>query len=587
MVNYFGYDVVLTMNITDIDDKIMAKSAAEGIEFNTLARREEASFLADMEKLGVLPPDVMTRVSEYIPEIIDFVQRLVKNGYAYESNGSVYFNVPEYRKSKLHTYGKLVPENVGNKLALDEGEGVSAGTSDKRDGSDFALWKAFKGAPGEPSWDSPWGKGRPGWHIECSAMCDGTLSPFAKGQIDIHSGGIDLRFPHHDNEIAQSEACLDCPQWINYFLHSGHLHIEGLKMSKSLKNFIKISDALEKYGPRQLRMFFLMTKYNAPMHYSQQHMEMMSGVERTYIEFFDNVKARLRSLPPTVNQHWNETDRNFATMLSKVKEDVRKALADDFNTPLVMSLLNELVGATNKYMGTGNQQQPVPLILKAGGDYVSYMFRIFGLIDAVPPIGGNVSSSSSSGGDGSLETTLTPYLNLLAEFRVQVKELSRKGDTTGLLKLCDNLRDEVLPTVGVKLEDTVNNGVAGSAWKLRSPEELKKEADEKKAAAEEKARRKAELAAEAARKQAEKEAKLKIDPRTMFINQTDKYSKFDDKGIPTHDAAGQEVSKSGRKNLEKEWNNQDKLYTEYVTKQNNNNNANSNSSSSTSTEGNQ
>jgi cysteinyl-tRNA synthetase len=348
MTHVFGYDVVLTMNITDIDDKIIMRSREAGIGFEQLAREQERGFLADMERLGVLPPDAMTRVSEYVPEIVAFIEKIMANGFAYASGGSVYFDTAAFRAAPkgsrvAHTYGKLFPEAAGNSKLLDEGEGAlsaSAGARDKRDASDFALWKASK--PGEPLWPSPWGDGRPGWHIECSAMCEGTLGGFNGGPIDVHSGGIDLKFPHHENEVAQSEACYDCAQWVNYFVHSGHLHIEGLKMSKSLKNFITIRDACDHYGARQLRLLFLLQRYNAPMNYSPAQMESAAAEERLFLEFFDNVKAVLRSLPPTSNQHWAARDRRFAEALSAAKEAVRAALADDFNTPGAMETLAAL-----------------------------------------------------------------------------------------------------------------------------------------------------------------------------------------------------------------------------------------------------
>lgn len=592
MVNYFNYDVILTMNITDIDDKIINRSNEAGVPFETLAREQERSFLADMERLGVAPPDVMTRVSEYVPEIIAFVQKIISNGFAYDSNGSVYFDVAAYQRSKdskvKHTYGKLVPENVGNKAAVEEGEGaLSAGTKDKRDGCDFALWKASK--PGEPSWDSPWGRGRPGWHIECSAMCGDTLGipAFANGPIDIHSGGIDLRFPHHDNEIAQSEACYDCAQWVNYFVHSGHLNIEGLKMSKSLKNFIKISDAVERYGARQLRLLFLLQKYNAPMNYSERAMEGVAAIEKLYLDFFDNVKATLRSLPATVNQHWSARDKEFAAGVAKAKEGVRAALADDFNTPQAMSVLSDLLRDTNKYMladpatGAG----PVPLLLKSSADYITYIFRVFGLVDPLPSIGFSASSSSSSAADSvsgaSLEQTLAPYLDVLSSFREQIREIARSGGdgmAGRLMALCDALRDDVLPPLGVKLEDggaaassssaaaspdgaaAAASAPSGGRWKLRDPADIKRELDEKRAAADDKARKKAEAAAEVARKAAEKEAKAALDPRQMFRTQTDKYSKWNDDGIPTHDQEGVEIPKAGLKKLQKEWAVQAKLH---------------------------
>ena len=315
------------------------RSAEASIPYLELSRKYEAEFLADMAALGVLPPDALTRVSEYVPEIVAFIQRIIGRGFAYSSNGSVYFDTAAYTASKRHTYGKLVPENVGNTEALAEGEGVlsappcSVGISDKRDVNDFVLWKRSK--EGEPTWGSPWGPGRPGWHIECSAMCGETLGAFAGGPIDIHSGGVDLRFPHHENEIAQSEAYYDSTQWVNYFVHSGHLHIEGLKMSKSLKNFVKISEALERFGPRQLRLFFLMHRYNAPLNYSENAMEAMEAVEKSFTEFFSNTKAALRrKVRPEDPVKWSSADAEFAAGLQRTRETVRAKLSDDFDTPV-------------------------------------------------------------------------------------------------------------------------------------------------------------------------------------------------------------------------------------------------------------
>lgn len=237
MTDYFGYNVKLVMNITDIDDKIIRKAIEENISFEELSRRYETEFFDDMRRLNVSLPESITRVSEFVPEIVAFIEKIIENGYAYESNGSVYFDVKKYSSEPNHTYAKLEPTSVNNKEKMAEGEGVltNSETSEKRGEADFALWKKSK--PGEPKWPSKWGEGRPGWHIECSAMA---ASIFKKYPIDIHTGGVDLRFPHHDNELAQSEAYYNCDNWINNFWHTGHLHIAGKKMSKSLKNFITI-----------------------------------------------------------------------------------------------------------------------------------------------------------------------------------------------------------------------------------------------------------------------------------------------------------------------------------------------------------
>lgn len=215
-------------------DERQGSSVTDPAIFRQHAAKYEAAFLEDMDVLGVRPPTVMTRVSEYIPEIIQYVEKIVEQGFAYvASEGSVYFDTQAFRRAG-HTYGKLNPWAVG---AVEGSVGNEGNDSFKQHPSDFALWKAAK--PGEPAWDSPWGGGRPGWHIECSAMASSIIG----STIDIHTGGEDLRFPHHDNELAQAEAFYHdqgCCQWVNYFLHSGHLGIEGLKMSKSLKNFITI-----------------------------------------------------------------------------------------------------------------------------------------------------------------------------------------------------------------------------------------------------------------------------------------------------------------------------------------------------------
>ncbi len=235
--------------------------ASDHAIFTKLTKKFEDRFMEDVRALNCLDPDEITRVTEYGTQIVDFVQQVQSNGFAYAtSDGSVYFDIEAFEKAH-NTYARLEPWNRNDKDRQADGEGaLTRKTSEKRSEADFALWKSSK--PGEPSWSSPWGKGRPGWHIECSAMASDKLG----SQLDIHSGGIDLAFPHHDNELAQSEAYWSSHnhkhphQWVNYFMHMGHLSIQGSKMSKSLKNFTTIREALSRgdWTPRGLRIAFLL-----------------------------------------------------------------------------------------------------------------------------------------------------------------------------------------------------------------------------------------------------------------------------------------------------------------------------------------
>lgn len=235
--------------------------------FTRLTQKFEARFMEDVRALNCLDPDEITRVTEYGPQIVDFVKKIQENSFGYgTSDGSVYFDIEAFEAAN-NNYARLQPWNRNNEDLLADGEGALSGTvskSEKRSKADFALWKSSK--PGEPSWPSPWGEGRPGWHIECSAMASDKLG----SQIDIHSGGIDLAFPHHDNELAQSEAYwlekgqTHSHQWVNYFMHMGHLSIQGSKMSKSLKNFTTIREALSRgdWTPRGLRIVFLLGNWH-------------------------------------------------------------------------------------------------------------------------------------------------------------------------------------------------------------------------------------------------------------------------------------------------------------------------------------
>ncbi|EGG24717.1 cysteinyl-tRNA synthetase [Cavenderia fasciculata] len=541
MRDYMGFNIMYVMNITDIDDKIIIRARERGITHTELSRACEASFFEDMKALNVLPPDALTRVTEYITEIVTFVEKIIENGFAYESNGSVYFDTVAY--SKQHDYGKLDPNAVGNEKLNSEGEGaLSAAVSEKRNNNDFALWKKSKEL--EPKWNSPWGEGRPGWHIECSAMASDILGP----NIDIHSGGEDLKFPHHDNEIAQSEAHYKCKQWINYFIHSGHLLIDGSKMSKSLKNFITIQEALKKYTARQMRMLFLIHKYDKPMNYSVESMTNAIEIEKIFTEFFHLVKGIIRSTSIAGEQNWEKADKELNAELQQAKRDVDKFIMDNFNTVDVIHRLKELISKSNIYIND-KSRAPRVAIIQGVADYVTYILRVFGLTEA-----GGVGFGVA--GEGNVEETMTPMFDAIVDFRNQMRSLAIAKDTTKILQACDSFRDDVLPLHGVKIDDRAT----GSTWKFENKEVLRKEMELKK----EIEKKKQQDKLDKLKKEQEKLERSKILPDQLFKSETDKYSQFDQRGVPTHDNTGKEITKSQLKKLNSTYDEHVKNHTKYL-----------------------
>ena len=639
MTDYFRYDVRFIMNVTDIDDKIVMRAhlrrseamlaAADhigGIEtsltaplkallasgeknlgdqealtaqlcaaivakdpsaitdpdwsvqdgYLTLAHTFEAEFMEDMRLMGVARPDALTRVSEYTDKIVQYIQTIIDRGYAYESNGSVYFDVPTFESAPNHKYAKLNKEALKNvELAMDGEGALAADASEKKAENDFVLWKASK--PGEPRWPSPWGEGRPGWHIECSAMCSDILGE----AVDINGGGIDLNFPHHENQLAQSEAHYDIKQWVNYFVHTGHLHIDGLKMSKSLKNFITIRAALKMYTARQIRFLFLLHQWSDPMDLTPvqegdavtgfQQMEAAVIAEKTFVEFFHSVKGALRGLGCaagySVHQEhtWNDEERVLSASIDSARAGVHAAMLDNINTPGVIKSLKELIGAVNKYLGAVDAAAIRPLLLESAGRFVTMILACLGVAETTGGIGLGDIGAGDGGGDASKEEAMAPALDLIVKFRDEIRALARAGaDTKALMRACDEVRDVGLPELGVKLDDREG----GALWKLSNPEELRREAAreaEAKAKKEEQKRREKE---EAARKAAEKEALARVPPGELFKQgeYADLYSEYDDDGLPTHDKAGEELAKAQRKKLAKTQAAQKKEHDKFLAK---------------------
>lgn len=585
--DYLGYNVVVCQNITDIDDKIIIRSSERKVHFSELTAKYEAEFNEDMAMLGVQLPDMVTRVSEYVPEVIKFISTLVERGCAYASNGSVYFDTAAFT-AQGGVYGKLMPEQIGNSTLLAEGEGSLTANDDKRNACDFVVWKKTKDHTDdgivEPSWESPWGPGRPGWHIECSVMSHFALETMGSraGGLDVHCGGTDLKFPHHENEIAQSEGHSGSRQWVNYFLHTGHLHIKGLKMAKSLKNFITIRQSLEMHTPRQVRFCFLLHKYNAPMDYGDGSLQQAVNIEKIFVEYFHNVKAMLRrcGAAGAGPQYKGAREEALHVALEEGKASVRAALLDDFDTPRAIAHLLELMKEHNKYMEAGS----VTSVLVSGvAQYVTKILATLGLVQdshntgigfgswggsLIPAAGASAAAGAEGGagavpGDASREQTLAPLLDVLTKFRETVRVAAMTGAADSaqtILTAADALRDDVLPELGVRMEDKGSGRDVVTVWKLDDPEVLRRE----KAAKEEAKARKAEQKAEAARKLREKEEKAKQDPKEMFLSMTDLYAAFDQAtGLPTHDKAGEPLSKGVLKKLQKEQSKQADAHEKY------------------------
>ena len=557
MKYYLGYNVIVCQNITDIDDKIIIRSSEKNIPFRDLALKYERDFVGDMVDLGVQRPDITTRVSEYISEIILYIQVLINKKIAYLSNGSVYFDTESFEKCGF-TYGKLQPEQIGNTDLLNEGEGSLRSNEEKKNMRDFVVWKKSKSHENgivEPSWESPWGYGRPGWHIECSVMSNSAMKVLNDGYLDIHAGGIDLKFPHHENEIAQSEGYTGHNQWTNYWFHTGHLNIRGSKMSKSLKNFTTIKEVLKSYTSRQIRFCFLMHKYNEPMDYDTNVMFQAIDVEKRVSEFFHSVKSLLRK-DKFDKEFIGKEENRLLDFFEKSKVKVRYSMLDDFDTPKVVSLLLDLIKACNIYLHAVDTTSAC--IIFSTASYIDYILSIFGLGEYLPGQSPDLNIRSQS----SNENVMSPILDVLATFRQRVRVAAMSNNSTKILEAADELRDVFLPTFGIRMEDVGSGENMETIWKFDDPEVLKKEKSFHEEIMGLKVARKEALL----RKESEKAELAKISPVEFFKREEGIYSQFDLEGVPSHDKDGKPLSKSRLKQLKKEMNNHVQLYKSVIDK---------------------
>jgi cysteinyl-tRNA synthetase len=332
-----GFEVKYVRNFTDVDDKIINRAKEEAITAAEVARKYIDAYQEDMKRLGVGRADVEPKATEHIAEMLEVIKGLLDKGHAYVIDGDVYFRVASFKE-----YGKLSKRNLedlkaGARVEVDER---------KQDPLDFALWKASK--PGEPAWNSPWGSGRPGWHIECTAMGFKHLGE----TFDIHAGGKDLIFPHHENEIAQSEA-YSGKKFVNYWLHNGFVNINQEKMSKSLGNFFMIRDILNQYDAEVVRLFLLSTHYRSPIDFSDANLkDARAGLDRYYTMKESILKVLAGSAPPTVKPEEviEVGDRPLYEKIENLPRSFEEAMDDDFNTAFAIGLIYDLVRDINKFL---------------------------------------------------------------------------------------------------------------------------------------------------------------------------------------------------------------------------------------------
>ena len=411
-LEYTGYEVTFIQNFTDVDDKIINRSHEEGISPQAVSEKYIREYFVDADALGIKRASLHPKVSEHIPEIIQMIKTLEEKGLAYNIGGNVYYRVDHFRD-----YGKLSKQSIED---LKSGARIDI-NDEKQSPLDFALWKKKK--EGEPYWESPWGQGRPGWHIECSAMSRKHLGE----TIDIHGGGQDLIFPHHENEIAQSEGSCGKP-FANYWVHNGYININNEKMSKSKGNFFTVRDIAKTFDLEVVRMFLLMAHYRSPVNFSEPLLQQaQTALERLYTAKYQ----MLFLLEKAVAETASEDEIRWITALDKYKKSYIEAMEDDLNTADAISVIFELVRELNTFLDA-NSSKPAILAAQA----------LFGELTTV--LGLAVKEKETS-------------LDADVEALIEQRQAARKAKD---FKRSDEIRDQLL-AMGIVLEDTRE----GVKWK--------------------------------------------------------------------------------------------------------------------------
>ena len=436
-LRYRGYDVTFVRNFTDIDDKIIKRANEQGVDCKAIAEKYIGEFNIDMGGLGLEKPSVEPKATEHIPEMIQLISTLIQKGLAYQGGGDIFFSVEKFKDYGKLSKRELEEMQAGARVAVDE---------KKENPLDFALWKASK--PGEPFWESPWGKGRPGWHIECSVMSQKYL-----GQtFDIHGGGRDLIFPHHENEIAQSEAATG-QTFVRYWIHNGFVNINKEKMSKSLGNFFTIKEILKDWHREALRLFFLSHHYRSPVDYSEDSLgEAKTGLDRFY-STIDGIQEELKKPPASQNEIDPVVIENCHKAVESFQARFEEAMDDDFNTAQALGYFYDLQTHLNSLLSLSKGQPTEEMIsmLKQGLGHFTLKGWVFGLFREDPE---RYLAQQKKEGLKKLNLAEQAILRSLEE-----RNLARKEKNW---KRADEIRSDLL-SKGVILEDTPS----GTSWKLK------------------------------------------------------------------------------------------------------------------------
>ncbi len=433
-LRYLEYKVTYIRNFTDIDDKIITRANEQQTTTEELANRFIDEFYIDMDKLGVNRPTMEPKATEHIQEMIDLISELIEKNMAYPAGGDVYYSVNSFANYGKLSGRKLEDMQAGARISINE---------NKKDPMDFVLWKASK--PGEPKWESPWGAGRPGWHIECSAMSRKYLG----STFDIHGGGQDLIFPHHENELAQSEGANDT-SFVNMWIHHGFVTIRDEKMSKSLGNFLTIRDILDHYHPEVLRFFIFSTQYRNPLDFSETAMQnAMAGLNRLY-ECLAAIEALEDHCSDTATPTMNSSDKE---KIESLESNFQSAMNNDFNTAKAQGMLFEtakIINKTIRQLPTQPSQDEFTL-LKKSGDTIKKLASIMGILQVQPSEFLASAKATMLAKTDIDETEILEYI----EQRIQARNDKDWAKS-------DEIRDRLLKK-GIELKD----GADGTSWSVK------------------------------------------------------------------------------------------------------------------------